>query len=71
MVFYFKLLVFWFLMLYSYAQPHGGEYGIVAVAWLNWQLEGDKQAAHMFVGDDCALAPTKDGPLARTNCLRN
>ena len=40
----------------TYAQPHGGEYGIVAVAWLNWQLKGDKQAAQMFVGDDCALA---------------
>jgi hypothetical protein len=28
----------------------GGEWANVASNWLRWQLEGDKQAAKMFVG---------------------
>lgn len=40
----------------TYAQPHGGEYSVVALAWLDWQLKGDKQAAKMFLGDDCELS---------------
>ena len=39
----------------TYGQPHGGEYSIVALAWLDWQLKGDKEAAKMFQGDDCEL----------------
>ncbi|MBQ0057372.1 MAG: family 43 glycosylhydrolase [Bacteroidales bacterium] len=34
----------------TYAQPHGGEFSIPAVAWLDWQLKGDKTAAKMFTG---------------------
>ncbi len=40
----------------TYGQPHGGEYSTVALAWLNWQLKGDKQAAKMFKGADCELS---------------
>lgn len=54
----------------TYAQPHGGEYGIVAVAWLNWQLKGDRQAAQMFVGDDCQLAQ-REGWTIEKNALFN
>ncbi len=39
----------------TYAQPHGGEFAIVAKAWLDWQLKGDQEAAKMFVGKDCGL----------------
>lgn len=35
--------------------PGGGEWANVASNWLRWQLKGDKQAAKMFVGKDCAL----------------
>ena len=34
----------------TYRQPNGGEFTIPALAWLKWQLKGDKQAAKMFVG---------------------
>ncbi|MBO4550847.1 MAG: alpha/beta hydrolase, partial [Bacteroidaceae bacterium] len=34
----------------TYRQPHGGEFTVVALAWLDWQLKGDKQAAKMFKG---------------------
>ena len=40
----------------TYRQPHGGEFSVVALAWLNWQLKGDQQAAKMFKGADCELS---------------
>jgi hypothetical protein len=39
----------------TYAQPNGGQFGRVAVAWLQWQLKGDETAAKMFIGPDCGL----------------
>lgn len=41
----------------TYNQDNGGPFGIVAVAWLKWQLQGDTSAAGRgyFVGDDCAI----------------
>ena len=40
----------------TYAQPHGGEFSVVALAWLDWQLKGDAKAAKMFEGNDCLLS---------------
>ena len=40
----------------TYREPHGGEFSVVALAWLNWQLKGDQQAAKMFKGADCELS---------------
>jgi len=34
----------------TYRQPHGGEFSIPAIAWLNWQLKGDAESAKMFLG---------------------
>ena len=39
----------------TYMQPNGGEFGKVAVAWLKWQLKGDRTAEKMFAGSDCGL----------------
>lgn len=39
----------------TYSQPNGGEFGVVATAWLKWQLEGDKKSGKMFTGSDCGL----------------
>jgi hypothetical protein len=36
-------------------QSHGGEIARLGVAWLEWQLRGDKSAAAPFVGPDCGL----------------
>ena len=44
----------------TYAQPHGGEFSVVALAWLQWQLKGDQTAAKMFKGKDCGLS-TRQG----------
>jgi hypothetical protein len=39
----------------AYNQPGGGWFGAVGVAWLDWRLKGDQQAAKMFAGPDCTL----------------
>jgi poly(3-hydroxybutyrate) depolymerase len=39
----------------TYRQPGGGWFGEVAVAWLDYQLKGSKEAAKWFVGPDCRL----------------
>ncbi|HSW40260.1 MAG TPA: alpha/beta hydrolase [Acidobacteriota bacterium] len=39
----------------TYHEPNGGKFGIVAVAWLKWQLKGDQTAKKMFAGPDCGL----------------
>jgi hypothetical protein len=49
----------------TYLQPHGGEFSVVALAWLQWQLKGDKEAARMFKGDDNLLQKRKDWTLEK------
>ncbi|MBP5716772.1 MAG: alpha/beta hydrolase [Bacteroidales bacterium] len=39
----------------TYRQPHGGEFSVVATAWLDWQLKGSKEGAKMFLGRKCLL----------------
>ena len=39
----------------TYFHPGGGEFANVSVAWLDWQLKGNKKASEMFVGDKCGL----------------
>ena len=49
----------------TYREPHGGEFSVVALAWLNWQLKGDKQASKMFVGKNCELSKRKDWTIEK------
>ena len=39
----------------TYWQPNGGKAAQVVVAWLQWQLRGDKKAGQLFTGKDCGL----------------
>ena len=39
----------------TYSQPNGGEFGKVAVAWLQWTLKGDQTAGKVFTGASCGL----------------
>jgi hypothetical protein len=39
----------------TYNQPNGGEFGKVAVAWLQWTLKKDETAGKMFSGESCGL----------------
>lgn len=39
----------------TYSEPNGGPVAQVAVAWLQWQLRGDRQARKQFAGRQCGL----------------
>jgi hypothetical protein len=39
----------------TFAEPHGGEFGRVGVAWLRWRLMDDQSAGALFTGVDCGL----------------
>lgn len=49
----------------TYGQPHGGEYSVVALAWLDWQLKGNKKASKMFVGKKCEILKRKDWTIEK------
>ena len=51
----------------TYGQPHGGEFSIAALAWLNWQLKGDKEAQKMLVGSPSGLEQRPDWTVERKN----
>lgn len=38
-----------------WSDANGGDWGRVAVAWLDWQLRGDPAAGRWFAGDACKL----------------
>ena len=40
----------------TYRLPHGGEFTVPALAWLQWQLKGDAEAAKLFQGEPCGLS---------------
>ncbi|MBR4338667.1 MAG: alpha/beta hydrolase [Bacteroidaceae bacterium] len=50
----------------TYAQPHGGEFAIVAIAWLDWLLKDDGTAGGMFVGKSPSLT-TREGWTLESN----
>lgn len=52
----------------TYGQPHGGEFTVPALAWLQWQLKGDEKAAEMFKGYPCGLA-LREGWTVERNSL--
>ena len=52
----------------TYAKPHGGEFTVPALAWLQWQLKGDKQAAKLFQGNPCGLSQ-REGWTVEKNAL--
>jgi dienelactone hydrolase len=51
----------------TYAESGGGEFGGVAVAWLSWQLKGDRRAGLMFTGRDCGLCVNPRWVIERKN----
>jgi len=51
----------------TYGQPHGGEFSVVALAWLQWQLKGDKKAGAMFTGNPCGLESRPDWSAEKKN----
>jgi hypothetical protein len=51
----------------TYLEPHGGDFGVAAVAWLKWQLKGDQEAAKMFKGKPCGLEKNPKWTVSKKN----
>ena len=51
----------------TYGQPHGGEFSVVALAWLKWHLKGDKEAEKQFAGDVCPLSQREGWTIEKKN----
>ena len=51
----------------TYARKHGGDFAIVATAWFQWQLKGDKQAAKMFEGEPCGVSQMAGWKVEKKN----
>lgn len=51
----------------TYREPHGGEFAVVATAWLQWQLKNDAEAAQMFEGENCGLLQRKGWRIEKKN----
>jgi enterochelin esterase-like enzyme/dienelactone hydrolase len=49
----------------TYFDPHGGAAAAIALDWLEWQLRGDKSAAHSFIGADCRLCSVPGWTIER------
>jgi hypothetical protein len=39
----------------TFSDPNGGDAASIAINWLDWQLNGNKEAARNFVGANCVL----------------
>jgi dienelactone hydrolase len=50
----------------TYNQDNGGPFGVVAVAWLKWQLQADTSAAGRgyFVGENCGICKDSGWQIA-------
>jgi uncharacterized protein YciI len=51
----------------TYGRPHGGDFAVVATAWLQWQLKGDMEAAKMFMGEPCGVAKMEGWKVEKKN----
>ena len=51
----------------TYAKPHGGEFAVIATAWLEWQLKGDAKAGAMFLGNPCGVAQREGWTAEKKN----
>lgn len=51
----------------TFAQPRGGEFARVALAWLDWQLKGKTDASAWFLGEDSKLHRDPDWTVETRN----
>jgi hypothetical protein len=51
----------------TWREPHGGDMGAAAIAWLDWQLKDDQQAGAMFIGADCTLCKDSKWSVEKKN----
>ena len=53
----------------TYGEQYGGEFSVVALAWLNWQLKGDNKAAEMFKGNEPLLGKREKWTIEKNSLI--
>ena len=51
----------------TFRQTNGGEVSPISLAWLDWQLKGDQNAAKMFTGPKCGMCTNTHYHVRRLN----
>ncbi|MDO4818926.1 MAG: alpha/beta hydrolase [Prevotella sp.] len=54
----------------TYRESFGGEFRVPAIAWLSWQLKGDKKAAKMFVGKKSIISQREGWSIEKNSLVK-
>jgi len=51
----------------TFTQPHGGDWAMASVAWLDWQFKGNAEAGKLFTGNPPGLAKKEGWTVDKKN----
>ena len=51
----------------TFSQPHGGDWAMASVAWLDWQFKGNAEAGKLFTGNPPGLAKKEGWTVDKKN----
>ena len=51
----------------TFTQPHGSDWAMASVAWLQWQLKGNAEAGKLFTGNPPGLAGKEGWTVDKKN----
>jgi hypothetical protein len=51
----------------TFSQPHGGDWAMASVAWLDWQFKGNAEAGKLFTGNPPGLAQKEGWTVDKKN----
>jgi hypothetical protein len=51
----------------TFSQPHGGDWAMASVAWLDWQFKGNAEAGKLFTGNPAGLAQKEGWTVDKKN----
>ena len=51
----------------TFSQPHGSDWAMASVAWLQWQFKGDAEAGKLFTGNPPGLAKKEGWTVDKKN----
>jgi dienelactone hydrolase len=51
----------------TFSQPHGSDWAMASVAWLQWQIKGDAEAGKLFTGNPPGLAKKEGWTVDKKN----
>jgi hypothetical protein len=51
----------------TFSQPHGGDWAMASIAWLDWQFKGNAEAGKLFTGNPPGLANREGWTVDKKN----